>query len=608
MKIDKRQFPTLAAAFEAWGAEMPEIRVPADRQAEAKNYRQSENRKRTARRSRAKKTHIAILDFETDPFNNKAKDNVFPFVAELYAPEFEPIIIWDEDHESFVNRVVKAIEDLPGSYTIYAHNGGKFDFMFLIHKLRGSVSFKGRGIMAAQIGNHHLRDSYHIIPEKLASLQKQEFVYEKKLVKGKRAKYRKEILEYLHSDCENLYFYVKRFIERYGFKISVGAASLAKLREHYEIERISETTDDYLRRYFFGGRVECLVGMSHFKRKQKLYDINSAYPDAMSRLKHPIGSEYIIRSGAPNAYTAFLTLECRNRGALMARAESGEVTTSIPEGVFHTTIHEYKMALELGLISDVKIIECVDNMRWTDFSKFIDPIYEGRAQNKNLLDSFTKGTVAWNECNTEVVFDKLIMNNAYGKTAQDPRRFKEHWITDPGKMPERDKKDTSPYDWQLEFSGNDHWIWTRPSAMQRFLNVGTGASITGAVRAKLMHAIANAINPVYCDTDSIICDDLPNIELDHLKLGAWDLEKQISELYICGKKLYGYRAEGQEKPYVKSKGASGMTWEDMEAIFAGGKIVSVNFGPTLTRNGSQTYIQREIRATAKTLLERTATL
>ena len=593
-------YNSFADAFAAFGGR---IEPEKSRQEIARDWRIAQNRKRNERKQRAKRQQIAILDFESDPFDNKTQTVIFPFLAVLYAPEFEPVIIWEEDYELFVDKVIATIEALPGKYTIYAHNGGKFDFMFLISRLRGKVSFKGRGIMLANIGNHQLRDSFHIIPEKLAALQKQKFDYETNLTKANRGKFRKEIIAYCLSDCENLYFYVARFLERYGFKISIGAASLSILRQHYEIERITETTDDYLRRYFFGGRVECLTGLGHYDHGQKLYDINSAYPDAMATIKHPVGAEYIIRPGEPNAMTCFLTIECRNRGALMSRGEDGSVGTRQPYGVFHTTIHEYDAALELGLISDVKVIECVDNFFRTDFREFITPIYAHRTENKHRLSEFRRGSIEWNECNTEVVFDKLIMNNAYGKTAQDPRRFKEHYLTDPGQIP--DARDYKPGDaWELEFQSETYWIWVRPSADWRFLNVGTGASITGAVRAKLMRAIANAVNPVYCDTDSLICDALPNTRLDDYELGAWKLEHEISELIVCGKKLYAYRQTDGEI-VVRSKGAVGLTWEEMQAIYAGGKVVSVNFGPTLTRRGEQHYIAREISATVKTLPGRT---
>lgn len=556
-------------------------------------------KKRARERKKAERVkNIAVLDFESDPFDNVHQDAVFPFLAVLYSRNFEAVIIWENDYDTFVSRVLDAIRDLPGSYTIYAHNGGKFDFMYLVHKLRGPVSFKGRGIMSAWVGNHNLRDSFHIIPEPLRNLKKEAFDYNN-LRRDRREKHRATIIDYCVSDCENLLDYVERFIARHGFKISVGAAALSGLTKHYEIERITESDDAYLRNFFFGGRVECIQGAGYFKRSQKLFDINSAYPDAMAYTKHPVGNNYIRRQGQPNGFTAFVKIRCCNNRSLMSRLENGDVTTEVSKGVFYTTIHEYNMARELGLIWDVEILECVDNPKWTTFEKFVVPLYNERAELKEKLKTLKKGSVAWTDCNAEQILIKFDLNNAYGKTAQNPRRFKEHWLTEPGEHPTNWQQDFSDNPWEREFSCETHWIWSRRSPHHRFLNVGTGASITGAVRAKLMKAIHYAVNPVYCDTDSIICDDLREHELHSSKLGAWDLEKNITELILNGKKLYAYRALEDDKPYVKAKGQQGVTWDDMLKVYAGEHLQKTNFGPTLTRRHDQKYITRTLRSTAR---------
>jgi hypothetical protein len=562
---------------------------------QARAGRRAQNCKRGQRKAATRAACIAVLDMETDPFDNVTQDIVFPFLAVLYTDETKPVVIWEEDHDTFVDAVIEAILALPDKYTIYAHNGGKFDFMFLIHKLRGKVSFKGRGIMSAAIGPHTIRDSFHIIPEKLANLQKDDFDYNK-LVKGTRDKHRKAIIDYCISDCRNLLFYVKKFVDKFGFKISIGAAALAKLRENYEIESITETTDEYLRQYFFGGRVQCLNGAIRIQKPMKLYDINSAYPNAMANILHPIGSEYIKRQGQPNENTAFIKLFCKNNGALMGRDENNETNMNISEGVFYTTIHEYNAAIELNLISNILIMECVDCLSWSNFSEFVIPYYEQRAAEKSRLKTIELQSMAWNDCNAEQIFLKLLLNNAYGKTAQNPRRFREHWLTDPGDTPP--DNEAAVYKWELEFSGADYWVWSKPSEDRKYLNVGTGASITGAVRAKLMHAIHNAVNPVYCDTDSIICEELNNTELHPTDLGAWDLEKQIADLVICGKKLYAYR-DVHGVATVRAKGVTGLSFDDMCALHAGGTIKRVNKGPTLTRYGSQNYITRAIKSTAR---------
>jgi hypothetical protein len=200
--------------------------------------------------------------------------------------------------------------------------------------------------------------------------------------------------------------------------------------------------------------------------------------------------------------------------------------------------------------------------------------------------------------NSEVLFLKLIMNNAYGKFAQNPRRFKEHFITDPGQTPINDKGENE-YGSLPEFQGIDYWIWSRPSPHLRFNNVGTAASITGAARSILMRAIHSAVDAVYCDTDSLICRELRDHDLHHLRLGAWDLETHISEVVVCGKKLYAYKTPDGKKPVViRSKGTAGLSWEEMLAILAGDTIKVPSKGVTLTRRQDQYYLARRITRTA----------
>lgn len=554
-----------------------------------------------ARKRNHKKQCIAILDMETDPFDNKRpNDYIFPFLAVLYSDQFETVIIWEENYEIFINRLIASILALPSAFTIYAHNGGKFDFMFLVHKLRGEVSFKGRGIMRASIGPHELRDSYHIIPEKLATMAKQKFDYER-LRRQSREQWRTEIIAYCISDCENLFAYVKRFIEKYGFKISIGAAAIAKLGEHYKVDKVAPSTDTMLRNFFFGGRVECIAGAGYYAGNFKLYDVNSMYPYAMANFNHPIGSDYLKRPGRPNNSTIFLRLTCANNGALLGKDDTGNLVSNKSSGEFFTSKWEYETALELGLIADVRVLECIDNFRFTNFEKFVTPLYTQRALEKAALERLTQLGIdsgsEFDAINSEVLFLKLILNNAYGKFAQNPRRYKDHFLTDPGERPVIGD-DEPDYDRLPEFEGETYWIWSRPSPSLRFNNVGTAASITGAARSILMRAIHGAKNPIYCDTDSLICEELRGQRIHKTELGAWDLEKEISELIVCGKKLYAYKTLDGTKTVVRSKGTAGLEWNDMLGMLEGDTRTVTNRGATLTKTGRQYYISRRIARTA----------
>ena len=565
------------------------------------------------KKSKAKKENIGIIDFETDPFDNTRPDlKIEPFTACIYADQFEPIIIWENDFNTFIARLFSELEAIPEPFTFYAHNGGKFDFMFLMHKLRGMVQFKGRSLMSATIGLHELRDSFHIIPEKLANLQKDSFDYTK-LTKRNREKHKAEIIRYMTNDCKYLLPFVKKFVEDFGFKISIGQAAMARLNKSYRWERISENTDKRLRDFFFGGRVECLQGLGRFTGDFKLYDVNSMYPFVMAERQHPIGREYIWRTGEPGRNTCFIELTCNSRGALVRRnIETGATEAPFGRYLFNTSIWEFDTAKRLGLISDIEIHACVDNANRSDFSRFIAPLYALRQHAKSELNRLEAlgltDEFEWNNWKKEDIFGKLLMNNSYGKFCQNPRKYKETIFTNWNEKPsDPDQSEAWHASWghfpKSEHPDLGYSIWERPNPEWRFNNVGTGASITGAARAVLLEALFNAKNAVYCDTDSVICENLDNVEIDKVKLGAWDIEaSEISEVIVTGKKQYSYRKSSDDmKPKIRAKGAASLKWDEMEKLLSGQTILNTQKGVTLLRTGKQFYMSRQIRATAPLL-------
>lgn len=554
------------------------------------------DRKYRGKRKQRQIDNIAILDFETDPFDNVSQELIFPFLAVLYSDNFEPIIIWEEDNAKFVAAVIAAIESLPEAYTIYAHNGGKFDYMFLMSKLKGRMMFKGRGIMTAEIGKHELRDSFHIIPDRLANFKKDHIDYED-MRKDKRNAHRDEIVKYCINDCKYLLDIVKGFAQRFGLKLSIGQAAMAKIREDYKFERLSDTQDAFFRDFFFGGRVECLQGRIRRKEPYKLYDVNSMYPFVMAEYQHPIGNVYFQHPGPIGPDTIFIDITCNSRGAFILK---DGLETKAPHGRyrFKTTIWEYRVAKKHNLISSEEIHACIDMPLRTNFAKFVRPLYDERQVIKAKLNAMREagliGTTEYDELVKDDMFMKFLLNNGYGKFAQNPRRYKENYVTEVGGEPE-DGADAwcgSP----LRMC-EDYWIWQRPSPSDRFNNVATGASITGAARSVLLDAICNSVDPVYCDTDSLICRELTDVKIHKTELGAWDLETEMSEIIVCGKKLYGYTKTSDGKQVTKAKGSSQLGYDKIERLFNGETVDSISFGVTLTKAGDQYYMKRRINAT-----------
>ena len=569
---------------------------------EAQQKRVEKSTKRSTitmqRKRKQDKRMIAVLDMETDNFDNQSNIDIKPFVACIYAPELGHLIIWNEDLERFIAQLIKQIEDLPNKYIIYAHNGGKFDYMFLINKLRGKVSFKGRAIMCASIGNHEIRDSLHLIPEGLKSYNKQAFDYNK-LTRVNRHKHKQDIIKYLESDCTYLYEIVKAFTDSYGIKLSIGQASMAQLKLSYpQCANIDEVKDAFLRQFFFGGRVQCFKGKIDKTASFTYYDVNSMYPYVMASYKHPIGNVYTKRNGIPSDYTCFVCISCFSNGAFPVKVKNKGTMFPKEYGTYYVSIHEYHAALDLGLINKCRIKFVVDCNIVTTFDKFVLPLYEQRQTAKQKL----RNLKAQGDTSSQLYFDtkkddmfyKYLLNNGYGKFCQNPRNFQEYYLTDPCQVP-----DLEPETWGDSPSDQfyDYWIWSRPIKDLRFYNVGTGASVTGAARAVLLRAIHSAKGLVYCDTDSLICRSLDNVTIDETKLGAWKVEAQIARVIVAGKKLYAYETiDG--KRVVRAKGASQLAFDDLEAMVRGKIINNRAFGATIGRDGSSHYMERRISATA----------
>lgn len=591
----------MADMLKAWNADLAEGKTRAlpEKQSFALDTNAERQRRHRKREKKRRLEEIAVLDFETDEFDNEHPENlVEPFLAVIYRLNHEPIVIWDEDADALILKVVTQIEAMEGRYTIYAHNGGRFDYKFLLPHLRGEIKFKGNSIMKATIGEHELRDSLHILPTSLASLQKDEFDY-KKMNKKVRNKHREEIIRYCVNDCKYALEFIVHFVEKHGFKISIGQAAFAGVKALYpQIENLSKGQDGVFRQFFFGGRVECFEGVTHYKGPLKYIDGNSAYPAVMAYVKHPIGKTW-IRSSIITRDTFFIELSCHSKGALILRDrdEDGTWRTRAPHGYhrFYTTIHEYKAAMDLHLISDITIHATHNCPLSTTFADFVIPRYNERRTITAHMKTLQVGTSEWGHYNKDQTIIKFELNNAYGKFAQNPERYFETWITNPGEEPDKDEAGS---DWTLSTRSNAYWMWKRPNEDFRYNNVATGASITGAQRAVLLRAIHAVKRPLYCDTDSIICEDTGNLELDDTKLGMWKIEAELDELYINGKKHYAYHATKKDKWTVRCKGASGITLQQIIDVNQGERILVKPKGVTLYNDGRQEYIARTVRQTA----------
>lgn len=525
---------------------------------------------------------IAVLDFETDPFEHGKM--IYPFAAGFYDGSVYTSY-WGDDCAA---RLVTLIRSLSKPHIIYAHNGGRFDFFYLLSALEKALRIVNGRIIQCFIGPHELRDSFAILPFELAKYKKTEIDYAK-FTRDKREQHRDEILSYLRDDCMDLHTLCVEFRAEFGDNLTVGGTAMKQLRKFHGFQSGNAQYDARIRKlFYFGGRNQCFrTGI--INSPVKVYDVNSMYPHVMEAYLHPVSTGiYHSKHIQPN--TCFVSVEGKNFGAFPVRRDDGSLDFTESYGTFHTTIHEFEAALDTGTFKPKKIIDTIAYSRRENFEEFVSHYYNARniaKQNKDRIHE---------------LFYKYILNSAYGKFAQNPENYADWYITHIGEFPptwhncESGCEADCKRRWTPAFHCEDYIIWEKPIVEQNYYNVATGASITGAARAVLLRGLARADNPLYCDTDSIICSSMHGVKISDEKLGAWKVEATGSRAAICGKKLYAIFDDSGKCIKKAHKGAR-LTGEDILRIANGVTVESCNPVPTFRWDGSYTFTKRNIRAT-----------
>lgn len=508
---------------------------------------------------------LCTFDTETDPFD--VGRIVRPFTCHFHnIAEQYNVSFWGDDCiDQFFEWL--AVYGENRSLIIMCHNWGNFDFYFCTKYMdAGQKPFIINGrVVRCHMQGQEFRDSYVNIPVALSVYDKMKIDYalfEKwpiSCIKTKRETvvrelYKPEILRYQERDCTSLGELVSSWFAMFGDKMTMASAALSMLRSYHGFENISERIDTELREYYFGGRTQAFA-TGVMKGNFKIYDVNSSYPDAMRRVEHPI-SDTPCYEPKITKRTVFAKIRAWSLGALPVRKKDGSLDFPIGTFDFFACIHEINAGIETGSLRIIKVYHSIYFDKMASFDSFIDDFYKRRLEASESGDEIRK------------LFYKLVMNSSYGKFAQDPRKY-ENFLYDPDDIPtplmcepcsaliqsgikEEEAKaiceecssgNYSAFGWYLHTERDGKCIYAQPQRVtgRGFFNVATAASITSAARATLLRGIKAAKRPIYCDTDSIICEELtekPGIKIDAKALGAWDLEATGDAIGIAGKKLY----------------------------------------------------------------------
>jgi hypothetical protein len=559
---------------------------------------------------------IATLDFETDPFRHGRFPQ--PFACGFYDGHVYESI-WG-DPKTVTDWAVRKCRKFGG--IIYAHNGGRFDFLGILFRRAGPTlygepvnSIAGR-IVSVKFGESELRDSYAILPAPLSNYDKGEIDY-RWFEKSCRQRYRKVILQYLRRDCISLYRLVDAFIGKHGTAPLTAASAAMRYMKTLgiKIDKLGEKQDEKFRKYYAGGLVLARRPGVH-RGAFTVYDIKSAYPHAMVHA-HAASNTFTFvgkpRNIEPSGFyvVAGMADEC-----FLRRTKEGNRFGGC--GLFHVTGWELLLAKSSGRFKGRIILGEIPD-RTVDFKPYVNEFFEQKQAAEASGDKAGR------------VIAKIMLNALYGKFAQRPDGYRDYLL-----MPD-DPQDDSLYrmvcgchdseckKWHVEAIYDDgHFaVWGKPSVSFNRYNVATAASITGFVRAQLMQAIYET-DPYYCDTDSVIVDKKTHMPGQSGLLGGWGREVDGDLLYIAGKKLYALRIVGSACPDSDTARNKGYYWDgrrgwkiaskgcrltptEMRDLCAGKEVRYENPAPSYSLLNSPFFVKRTIRRTASNSLPKTET-
>jgi DNA polymerase elongation subunit (family B) len=538
---------------------------------------------------------FAVLDCETDPF----------LVGRVPSP-----FVWGYfDGREFVHYSHDTIDSLLEKISeqkiiVYAHNGGRFDYHFLLDKLEPYDDIKIINGRIAQffMGKAEFRDSFNILPVALKKFElidstgeivkKQEFDYSRM---EESERYKPEnwasIIEYLRDDCVTLYEAIKQFQSEYGRHLTQAGAALAQWKSISK-RAIPKSTPDFFshfKTYYYGGRVQCFR-FGVIEAAFSVFDINSAYPRAMLD-NHPYGLDYIESTKELAEYPrgpAFFRIKARSMGAFPYRSKTGLIFPDDNEiREFYITGWELLAAEETDTAGEYELLSVIYFPELISFHDYIEYFYEKRLTAKATGDKAGD------------LFAKLLMNSLYGKFGSNPENYESFMI-----LPIDELESLKDEDNQYRLSGDlGPWLLAARDLEDEemtYYNVATAASITGFVRAFLWRSICltGKENMLYCDTDSIATMSAGNELETGKELGKWKHEGEFIRAGIGGKKMYIFEPKsGKDADYKTASKGVKLSNDELWKVAQGGTVEYTPEGPTFSVHKKPAFITRRVTLT-----------
>lgn len=423
--------------------------------------------------------------------------------------------------------------------TIFAHNGGKYDFLFLMkwlkkEKIAYNYIFpenQGRIIKLTVQNNRKenitFKDSYMFFQDSLDNLMFKFYGIRKREVEYTiefYTEHEEESLEYLQDDCMYLSDILTKFKDKFtlGNSLSVAGLSFRILRKDYKQEMFF-LKNDPIRHDYYGGRVEI------FKSNQVTpevyhYDVNSLYPYAMSLIDFPkmIVMENDNKIDKKGLYLVDLKVKNKQIAPLPVKSHEGIV---YPSGKIKNYWLDYDSIINYSEDIEILNVYCKLAFYYTfDIRDFLFDYYDKKKNNFEGLETF------W----------KYILNSCYGKFSQ------------------RTDRGVFYYNGNKEI--NEHFVKMR---FRGFINNLYSILIVNKAREIMYKYYKEHFNSlVYTDTDSLISNKKIDIPVSR-EMGDFKLEGIHKNFEPISKKVYYYMKWNEEKnkweEIIKIKGFSDIT-------------------------------------------------
>lgn len=451
-----------------------------------------------------------------------------------------------------IDSWIDCIESYQG-YRIYFHNGGRYDFLFLIEKLLDRYKLEFVNAQSSFIAikitelNIDIVDSYKLLPAGLEKLidfynivyKKIPIDFSKKLTtKNKRLK------EHLRNDCMALYDVLSEVIAQYGeLKYTIASQALHIFTKKFfkgTIYQVTNNHDLYFRgNYYRGGRTEVYKG---YGKNLNYYDINSLYPYVMMKpmpVLYPIETKKYINNKIGFYKIRLLTNTDYIISPLNIKIKDGLYHVNGNKGdIFYLCSPELEYLYETGNKFEV-ISGIYFDKKETIFNRFIDHFYEIKMSTENESERY---------------FAKLMLNSLYGKFGQKLNGEQiVHGYQNGAKV----------YD-----AENDLFLIDVERKI-KFKGVHIAAYITSLARLELLKRMREAGEEHiwYADTDSIVTDKKLRTGVN---IGDLKIVSQINEAVFISPKTYSFIDEDSNE-IVKHKGftSDSFTHSDFKKLLFG---------------------------------------